>query len=873
MRPELWARLSPLLEAAVKKPLAEREAFIAAACGGDLELRRELAALVDAHARQGATVEGSETLVQGRIASAGGDSIPPGVVSGRFKIISQLGRGGMGIVYKARDTLLHRFVALKFLPDNVALGTQALARFRREAQAASALNHVNICTVYDVGQVEGRAFMVMEFLDGETLKHRIGGRPMESEELIRVAIGIADGLAAAHREGIVHRDIKPANIFLTRRGDSKILDFGLAKLSAPVAAAQSDAETMTRDLDPHLTSMGAMMGTVAYMSPEQVCSKELDARSDIFSFGTVLYEMLSGNAAFAANSAAQSLAAILRDEPPPIDAPPALQAIVHRCLRKAPAERYQSMSQVKDALVTTTKPSETLVRPAVSRSPLERGVQSSSLRARARFWWALGALVCLCLMAAVWLAHRHRARVASSPIQAIAVLPFQNLSGDAGQEYLAEGVTDALIGRLSEIHDLRVTSHTSVMRFRNPQQSVPEIAKDLNVDAVVEGSVIREGSRIRVTAELIRGATDGHIWSKSYDREISDALSLESEMAELVAENVEVTVTGEERRRLTAARPVAPEVYESYLKGSFSLTHANSKADMAQSISYFQDSIQRDATFAPAYLGLAEAYSVLGSVFVGLPPAETRPKAVSFARQALALDPDLVEAHVVLGDVLIEEWQWTEAEREYRRSLELNDHNAMAHSGLASWLSCQGRADEAVAQIQKARALDPVAVTGDDVSWILFLAHRYDEAIRESRSELTLEPDDASSLLTLGFSLVANGQASDAIPVLEKAVALSKGSPAATGVLIRAYALAGRRSDALRLLSELKQRRKAGYVPAAAFVNAYLGLGDKEQAFYWLDEAYREGSSILEYLKTHPYFDPIRSDPRFTDLLHRVGLG
>jgi tetratricopeptide (TPR) repeat protein len=270
---------------------------------------------------------------------------------------------------------------------------------------------------------------------------------------------------------------------------------------------------------------------------------------------------------------------------------------------------------------------------------------------------------------------------------------------------------------------------------------------------------------------------------------------------------------------------------------------------------------------------MAEAYSHLGTNFVGLPPAETRPKAVSFARQALALDPDLVEAHVVLGDVLQKEWQWSEAESEYRRALELNPHDAPAHAGLARWLSCQGRADEAIARIRQARALDPVAVSGENVSWILFLAHRYDEAIRESRSSLAMKPDDVGNLMYLGFSLVANGQAPDAIPVLEKAVSLSNDSPGTAGVLIRAYAHAGRRSDALRLLSELKQRRKAGYVPAAAFVNAYLGLDNKEQAFYWLDQAYRERSSILQWVKTHPYFDPIRSDPRFTELIHRVGLG
>ena len=489
-------------------------------------------------------------------------------------------------------------------------------------------------------------------------------------------------------------------------------------------------------------------------------------------------------------------------------------------------------------------------------------------------WFALAAILCVGLVAAAWLAIRHRAtKIAPARIRSIAVLPLRNLSGSPAQEYLADGITDALIGRLSGIHDLRVTSHTSVMRFRNPQQSVPEIARALGVDAVVEGSVIREGSRIRVTAQLIRGATDEHFWSISYDREMRDALTLESELAQLIAEKVEVTVTGAERQRLAAARSVQPEVYESYLKGRFALAHADGRAEIEQSISYFEDAIHRDSSFAPGYLGAAQAYSDLGTIFAGVAPQETRPKVVSLARQALALDSNLAGAHVILANVLQQQWQWTEAESEYMRALELNPNDASAHAGFASWLSCQGRIDEALSWIQHARALDPVEVSGDEVSWILFLAHRYDEAIRESRSGLATQPDNAGDLWGLGLALIANNQAAEAIPVLEKAVSLSKGSPAVTGVLIRAYAHAGRRSDALRLLANLKKRRKAGYIPAAAFVHAYLGLGDNEQAFYWIEQAYREQSNILQFLKTHPYFDPIRGDPRFADLVHRVGLG
>jgi TolB-like protein/Tfp pilus assembly protein PilF len=545
---------------------------------------------------------------------------------------------------------------------------------------------------------------------------------------------------------------------------------------------------------------------------------------------------------------------------------------VHRHLHDKRGSVYALTEELDEWVESRRSPVDEPEVKADAEIPLEAQSAAGALPERnSRLWIALAAVLCLCIPAA-WFVFRHRTGVVSEPrIRSLAVLPLRNLSGDPAQEYLADGLTEALIGRLANIHDLRVISHTSVIRFKNPQVSVPEIAKTLGVDAVVEGSVEREGDHIRVTAQLIRGATDQHFWSETYDREMRDALTLESDLAQSIAEKVEVTVTGNEHQRLSSARPVAPEVYESYLKGRFILEQGY-RAGADQSIPYFEDALKRDPTFAPAYLGLADAYTNLGTVFSGVSPETTRPKVISSARKALELDPDLVEAHVVLANALQEEWHWTEAETEYMRAVELNPNNANAQAWFAMWLVCQGRAEEGVASIRRARALDPVEVTGGNVAWILFQAHRYDDAIRESKSALAIEPGNAADLTGLGFALIANNQPADAIPVLEKAVSLSSGSPAATGILIRAYAHAGRRSDALRVLAELKQRRKAGYIPAGAFVNAYLGLGDNEQAFYWLEEAYREQSNILQFLKSHPYFDPIRDDPRFADLVRRVGL-
>jgi TolB-like protein/DNA-binding winged helix-turn-helix (wHTH) protein/Flp pilus assembly protein TadD len=457
-------------------------------------------------------------------------------------------------------------------------------------------------------------------------------------------------------------------------------------------------------------------------------------------------------------------------------------------------------------------------------------------------------------------------------IKSLAVLPLKNLSGDPTQEYLADGMTEELIGRLAGIHNLRVISRTSVMRFKDTQVSVPEIGKTLGVDAVVEGSVIREGNTIRVHAQLIRAATDEHFWSESYDRDMRDVLALQSDVAQAIARKVEVTVSGEEHNRLAAVHPVSPEVYEDYLRGRFALAKSNSRTSAEESIPYFNEAIRKDPTFAPSYMGLADAYAALTTVFIGGEANKERPKATLAARKALEFDPELVQAHVLLADMAREQWRWAEAEAEYRRALELSPNYAEAHSAMAFWLVSQGRAEEAVTSCRRARELDPLAISGSELAWMLFYARRYDDAVQELRSVLAVDPDDAYALWILGFALIANHHPEGAVPVLEKGVSVSDRSPAIVGLLAHAYAQAGRRADALRLLEELKRRKQTGYVPAAAFVKVYLGLGDYDQAFFWLEEAYKEQSNLLQFLKVHPIFDPIRHDPRFADLVRRVGL-
>jgi TolB-like protein/tetratricopeptide (TPR) repeat protein len=503
---------------------------------------------------------------------------------------------------------------------------------------------------------------------------------------------------------------------------------------------------------------------------------------------------------------------------------------------------------------------------------IEPSPKDAPVRSKSRLWLALIAVLCVSFLVGGWLIFRHRAASTVEPkIRSLAVLPLKNLSGDPAQDYFADGMTEELIGRLSMIRGLRVISRTSVMQFKDTKLLAPEIAKTLGVDALVEGSVIREGNRIRVHAQLIRASTDEHFWSETYDRELGDALALESEVAQAIATRVEVTVTGEEHARLVAVRPVSPEVYEAYLKGRAAA--GNTRADIETGIAYFEEAIKRDPAFAPAYVGLAWEYDRLGTIFVGgAHPSEARARVIRLAQKALELNPDVPYAHFLLGETYMGLWRWSEAEAEFRRALDLNPNDPAAIGGLSEWMLCHGRLEEALVWARRQRELDPIGSSGG-IGWTLFFARRYDEAIHEFRSDLAVKPDVAPNLWPFGFALICNHQYEEAISVLERAASISDRSPGVIGALVWAYAHAGRRADALRLLEELKRRQQqTGYVPTAAFIYAYLGLGDNDQAFVWFERAYQEQSNILKFIKVFPPFDSVRGDPRFQDLVRRVGL-
>jgi TolB-like protein/Tfp pilus assembly protein PilF len=561
------------------------------------------------------------------------------------------------------------------------------------------------------------------------------------------------------------------------------------------------------------------------------------------------------------NTAVRKVRRALRDDP---DKPRFVETVVGR------GYRFAAPVILQDGEFRPPPPPLPPPAPVASAIVVPAGERRAFPVRRVALGAAAGAIALLAV--AFVLGRGGGGRGAGRPaIRSLAVLPLRNLSGDPAQDYFAEGVTEAVIARLSTIHGLRVISRTSVMRFKDSRLAAPEIARTLGVDALVEGSVVRDGGRVHVTAQLIRGATDEHFWSETYDRELEDTLALEGDVAQSIVRKVQITVTGEESARLVAARPVAPEVYERYLKGQFARGR-NSRADIEKSIAWFEAASRADPTFAPAYVGLAEAYDRLGTVFVGVAPEKVRPKVISAARKALELDPDLAEAHALLAHVYQRRWQWSAAESEYERALDLNPNDVTAHLGLADWLLCQGRTEEALAWSRRARELDPLGDAGTEIGWILFQARRYDEALRELRSDLAVRPDSAIASWYLGFALIGRGRSEEASPLLEKTVSMTDRSPGAIGLLASACARAGRRPEALRLLQELKDRERTGYVPAGAFINAYLGLGEYDEAFVWFERAYREKSNILQWVRVHPFFDPVRDDPRFRELVHRVGL-
>jgi len=858
VKPERFVQLKKIVLRAADLPMEQRRTYLDEACGDDAELRREAESILADDAAASDILQRAGKVPETSVESESEAPPLPEEIAG-YRIIRKIGEGGMGVVYEAVDEKLRRNVALKVLSSRLVASADQRARFFREARATATVSHANIVTIYEVDEADGVPFLAMELVGGKTLRTVLDQDSLSIPQTLEYASEIAAGLARAHNARIVHRDLKPGNILIDAEGCPKIADFGLAKFlrdedDSPLI--ETEAQTLTEDL----TLEGSILGTAAYMSPEQARGAVVDLRSDLFSFGVILFEMLTGRVPFRGKTPMDTLAAIINQEAPSASAlnprvPAQLERILLRCLEKDPANRYQSTADLVHDLQQ--------VREVTS----VRRTSSRVLRSMKRTWpWTAGALLVLSALLLLW--YFSPLLITPPAIESIAVLPLENQSGDPNQEYFADGMTEALTHELGRIGALRVISRTSAMRFKGTDQPLPEIARALNVDVVLEGSVVRVGNRVGITVRLIDPARDQHIWSGNFERNIRDILILRSEVARTVAREIRVELTPREEESLDWTQNVDTQVYDEYMRGMYLLTNKWSREGTDEALEHFNRAIAQDSDFALAYAGIVQAYSVVPAWYS---LEEVIAKAIPAATRALELDDSLGEVYGALGMIkFFHEGDWIGPEREFRRALERSPNNAWIHREYTSYLMLSGRTDEGIQHARRALELDPLTPTTNlQLGWAYMIARRYEEALEQHERTLDLlrEAPDPNTEWQVHYQMAIDymftGRYEEALEKCEK-----------TGRFwerIAVYYLSGRRDEAMKLFNE-RDTEKPGYADPFYTAMIYALFGEHDQAFEWLDRANESRHPMIRWIKVWPTLDPLRSSPRYVELLERAGI-
>jgi serine/threonine-protein kinase len=851
MTPERYHKIGEIFHAVLELEPEDREAFLVEACAGDEALLRELQSLIVSNEQAGDFISSPALEVAARLLTKDQTTLRPGTFLGPYEILERLGSGGMGEVYLAQDPRLGRRVALKLLPDHFVTNQDRLRRFRQEARAASALNHPNIVTVHEIGEAETAHYIVIEFIEGETLRALLSRKRLDLVTVLDVATQTASALAAAHAAGIVHRDIKPENIMLRHDGYVKVLDFGLAKLAE---RPEGVAASLNVSFE---TSPGLVVGTVDYMSPEQAQGLKVDERTDIWSLGVVLFEMVTGRLPFKGKTQSHTLVSILEQQLPPLvhgpDVPVELERILTRALNKSRDERYQTFNEMLADLRT-----------------LQRDLNSeTSVKNVKRHWLTVTAALVLLLTIMAGIAYF--ARSSKQAINSLAILPFVNATSDPNTEHLSEGITESLINDLSQVPKLRVTARSTAFSFRGQDLDSQRVGSELGVDAVVTGRVTQLADTLVVQVDLVEVSTGAQIWGERFNRKLTDVVTMQADISREIAGRLHLRMTEEERSRVSRRQTINAEAYQSYLRGRY---HWNKRTQegLNRSIDYFKDALEKDPAYAQAYAGIADSYNTLARSNL-LQPQEAYPKAKAAVTKALEIDETLAEAHSSLAVVKMDfEWDLPGAEREFKRAISLNPSYAGAHQWYGLLLVARGQTEEALAEMKRAHELDPVSLIVDlGLAGLYIYKRRYDEAIAHLEKTRDLHPEAPQPDSNLAYIYELQGMKDEAVAAYLKSRTLAGDSAERIAAFKAAYTSSGWKGYLQKRIDEITaQEKQKKYVSAFSVSLLYTLMDDKKRALTWLEKAYDERNYRLLFIKIDPRLDSLRSEPRFMDLLKRV---